>query len=89
MPVGWYARRLLTRSHSIHSFGAVLRHEAIAALTSSESSSILLGGQNAALTQHTRDCQACAGKEIVDLVLDRLRKLADNCTGLQGFMSPG
>merc|ERR1739848_797958 len=26
------------------------------------------------------------GKEIVDLVLDRLRKLADNCTGLQGFM---
>jgi tubulin alpha len=26
------------------------------------------------------------GKEIVDLVLDRVRKLADNCTGLQGFM---
>merc|ERR1711862_968567 len=26
------------------------------------------------------------GKEIVDLVLDRLRKLADNCIGLQGFM---
>merc|ERR1711959_876074 len=26
------------------------------------------------------------GKEIVDLALDRLRKLADNCTGLQGFM---
>ena len=26
------------------------------------------------------------GKEIVDLVLDRLRKLADNCTGLQGFI---
>eukprot|EP00435_Cladocopium_sp_Y103_P026616 s2909_g6.t1 len=25
------------------------------------------------------------GKEIVDLVLDRIRKLADNCTGLQGF----
>merc|ERR1711879_417630 len=24
--------------------------------------------------------------EIVDLVLDRIRKLADNCTGLQGFM---
>ena len=23
------------------------------------------------------------GKEIVDLVLDRIRKLADNCTGLQ------
>jgi len=26
------------------------------------------------------------GKEIVDLVLDRIRKLTDNCTGLQGFM---
>lgn len=25
------------------------------------------------------------GKEIVDLVLDRTRKLADQCTGLQGF----
>merc|ERR1711865_1372001 len=25
--------------------------------------------------------------EIVDLVLDRVRKLADNCTGLQGFMA--
>merc|ERR1712134_207353 len=27
------------------------------------------------------------GKEIVDLVLDRIRKLADNCTGLSGFGS--
>merc|ERR1711995_109723 len=26
------------------------------------------------------------GKEIVDLVLDRIRKLADNCTGLQGIL---
>ena len=26
------------------------------------------------------------GKEIVDLALDRIRKLADQCTGLQGFM---
>ena len=26
------------------------------------------------------------GKEIVDLCLDRLRKLADQCTGLQGFL---
>lgn len=25
-------------------------------------------------------------QEIVDLVLDRIRKLADNCTGLQGFL---
>jgi tubulin alpha len=26
------------------------------------------------------------GKEIIDLALDKVRKLADNCTGLQGFM---
>uniref|UniRef100_I1P8Y9 Tubulin alpha chain n=1 Tax=Oryza glaberrima TaxID=4538 RepID=I1P8Y9_ORYGL len=26
------------------------------------------------------------GREVVDLCLDRLRKLADNCTGLQGFL---
>ena len=25
------------------------------------------------------------GKEIIELALDRIRKLADNCTGLQGF----
>ncbi|KAE9448428.1 hypothetical protein C3L33_19676, partial [Rhododendron williamsianum] len=29
---------------------------------------------------------ARVGKEIVDLCLDRIRKLADNCTGLQGFL---
>ncbi|GMH09439.1 hypothetical protein Nepgr_011280 [Nepenthes gracilis] len=27
-----------------------------------------------------------AGKEIVELCLDRVRKLADNCTGLRGFL---
>ena len=33
------------------------------------------------------DCDCLiAGKEVIDLVLDRTRKLADNCTGLQGFM---
>ena len=26
------------------------------------------------------------GKEIVDICLDRIRKLADQCTGLQGFL---
>lgn len=29
---------------------------------------------------------AAVGKEIVDLCLDRIRKLADNCSGLQGFL---
>ena len=26
------------------------------------------------------------GKELIDVVLDRIRKLADQCTGLQGFL---
>lgn len=26
------------------------------------------------------------GKEIIDIVLDRIRKLSDQCTGLQGFL---
>jgi tubulin alpha len=26
------------------------------------------------------------GKEIIDLTLDRIRRLADNCTGLQVFI---
>jgi len=29
---------------------------------------------------------AAVGREIVELCLDRIRKLADNCTGLQGFL---
>ncbi|KAI9983054.1 hypothetical protein PInf_006971 [Phytophthora infestans] len=36
--------------------------------------------------QQLRACHYTIGKEIVDLVLDRIRKLADNCTGLQGFL---
>ena len=29
---------------------------------------------------------AFTGKELIDQVLDRIRKLADQCTGLQGFL---
>jgi hypothetical protein len=29
---------------------------------------------------------SAVGREIVDLCLDQIRKLADNCTGLQGFL---
>jgi len=29
---------------------------------------------------------SAVGREIVNLCLDRVRKLADNCTGLQGFL---
>jgi tubulin alpha len=44
------------------------------------------------LTNACCHCFCCSpplpavGKEIVDLALDRIRKLADNCTGLQGFL---
>merc|ERR1711898_49429 len=41
----------------------------------------LISGKEDAANNYAR-----VGKEIVDLVLDRIRKLADNCTGLQGFM---
>ncbi len=30
--------------------------------------------------------QYTVGKEIIDLTLDRLRKVADHCNGLQGFL---
>merc|ERR1712079_201502 len=30
--------------------------------------------------------QLITGKEVVDLVLDRVRKLSESCTGLQGFL---
>lgn len=26
------------------------------------------------------------GKELIDLVMDRIRRLAENCSGLQGFL---
>ena len=37
---------------------------------------------------HISQCSVIlsSGKEIVDLVLDRIRKLSDQCTGLQGFL---
>lgn len=35
---------------------------------------------------HNQHQNKTVGKEIVDLALDRIRKLADNCTGLQGFL---
>lgn len=38
------------------------------------------------LTRMLSSRHCAVGKEIVDLCLDRVRKLADNCTGLQGFL---
>lgn len=41
---------------------------------------------NCKLTTGSLVLYAAVGREIVDLCLDRVRKLADNCTGLQGFL---
>jgi tubulin alpha len=45
----------------------------------------LISGKEDAASNYARG-HYTIGKEIVDLVLDRIRKLADNCTGLQGFL---
>ena len=42
----------------------------------------LISGKEDAANNYARG-HYTIGKEIVDLVLDRIRKLADNCTGLQ------
>ena len=45
----------------------------------------LVSGKEDAANNYARG-HYTVGKEIIDLVLDRVRKLADNCTGLQGFL---
>lgn len=45
----------------------------------------LLTGKEDAANNYARG-HYTIGKEIVDLTLDRIRKLADMCTGLQGFL---
>ncbi|KAI9188697.1 alpha-tubulin [Blastocladiella emersonii ATCC 22665] len=45
----------------------------------------LISGKEDAANNYARG-HYTIGKEIVDTVLDRVRKLADNCTGLQGFL---
>ena len=45
----------------------------------------LLTGKEDAANNYARG-HYTIGKEVVDLVLDRIRKLADQCTGLQGFL---
>merc|ERR1719337_815885 len=46
----------------------------------------LISGKEDAANNYARG-HYTVGKEIVDLVLDHIRKLADNCTGLQGFFA--
>eukprot|EP00009_Paramoeba_aestuarina_P013249 CAMPEP_0201539888 /NCGR_PEP_ID=MMETSP0161_2-20130828/70648_1 /ASSEMBLY_ACC=CAM_ASM_000251 /TAXON_ID=180227 /ORGANISM="Neoparamoeba aestuarina, Strain SoJaBio B1-5/56/2" /LENGTH=451 /DNA_ID=CAMNT_0047947315 /DNA_START=34 /DNA_END=1389 /DNA_ORIENTATION=+ len=45
----------------------------------------LISGKEDAANNYARG-HYTIGKEIVDLALERIRKLADNCTGLQGFL---
>jgi tubulin alpha len=45
----------------------------------------IVSGKEDAANNHARG-HCTIGKEIVDTVLDRIRKVADNCTGLQGFL---
>ncbi|KAG6583075.1 Tubulin alpha chain [Phytophthora cinnamomi] len=45
----------------------------------------LISGKESAANNYARG-HYTIGKEIVDHVLDRIRKLADGCAGLQGFM---
>lgn len=45
----------------------------------------LVSGKEDAANNYARG-HYTVGKEIVDLVLDRIRKMAEQCTGLQGFL---
>jgi len=45
----------------------------------------LLTGKEDAANNYARG-HYTVGKELVDVTLDRIRKLVDNCTGLQGFL---
>lgn len=44
----------------------------------------LISGKEDAANNYARG-HYTVGKEVIDLALDKIRKLADNCTGLQGF----
>lgn len=45
----------------------------------------LISGKEDAANNYARG-HYTVGKEIVDTVLEKLRKIADQCTGLQGFL---
>ncbi|CAH3149371.1 unnamed protein product [Porites evermanni] len=45
----------------------------------------LITGKEDAANNYARG-HYTVGKELIDIVLDRIRKLADQCTGLQGFL---
>jgi hypothetical protein len=45
----------------------------------------MINGKEDAANNYTRG-HCTLGKEIIDLTFDRIRKLADQCTGMQGFL---
>jgi tubulin alpha len=45
----------------------------------------LISGKEDAANNYARG-HYTVGKEIIETVLDKLRKIADQCTGLQGFL---
>jgi hypothetical protein len=45
----------------------------------------LITGKEDAANNYARG-HYTVGKDLIDIVLDRIRKLADQCTGLQGFL---
>ena len=45
----------------------------------------LINGKEDAANNYARG-HYTVGKEMIDQILDRIRKLADQCTGLQGFL---
>jgi len=45
----------------------------------------MLTGKEDAANNYARGHYTC-GKEIIDVVIDRIRKLSDQCSGLQGFL---
>ena len=45
----------------------------------------LINGKEDAANNYCR-AHYTVGKKLIDIALDRIRKLADNCSGLQGFL---
>ena len=46
----------------------------------------LINGKEDAANNYARG-HYTVGKELIDEVIDRIRKIADKCTGLQGFLT--
>ena len=70
------------RTDSSHSGGLIVHRTT---KTTSILFNKMISGKEDAANNYARG-HYTVGKEIVDLVLDRIRKIADNCTGLQGFL---